>query len=78
MLCDVTRWADTSSNQASKDPSQLRCGSSNLGKFINLWLRRLWLRVACWKIPFPDILRPKQKWQPATITSGSSLPACHF
>jgi hypothetical protein len=26
----------------------------------NLWLRRLWLRVAV-KFPFPDILRPEQK-----------------
>jgi hypothetical protein len=29
---DVATWADTSSNQASKDPCQLRCGYSNLGK----------------------------------------------
>jgi hypothetical protein len=29
---DVATWADTSSNQASKVPGQLRCGYSNLGK----------------------------------------------
>jgi hypothetical protein len=29
---DVATWADTSSNQASKDPGYLRRGYSNLGK----------------------------------------------
>jgi len=74
MSCDVATWADTSSNQAIKDPGQRRCGSSNLGKFINLWLRRLWLRAACRKIPLRDI-------PPTKARSGSqqpSLPALHY
>lgn len=32
----VATQADTSSNQAIKDPSQRRCDYSDLGKFINL------------------------------------------
>jgi hypothetical protein len=32
MLYDIATWADTSSNQASKDPSQLRRGYSNLSE----------------------------------------------
>jgi hypothetical protein len=32
MSYDVATWADTSFNQASKDPGQLRRGYSNLGK----------------------------------------------
>jgi hypothetical protein len=32
MLYDVATWADTSSNQASKDPGNLRHGYSNLSK----------------------------------------------
>ncbi len=50
--------ANTSSNQAIKDPGQRRCGYSNLGKIIviklwrlNMWLRGLWLRVPRRKIP---------------------------
>ena len=31
---DVATRADTSSNQAIKDPSQRRCGYSNLGKIV--------------------------------------------
>jgi len=34
MSYNVAIRADTSSNQASKDPGQLRCGYSNLGKKI--------------------------------------------
>jgi hypothetical protein len=30
----VATWADTSSNQAIKDPGQRRCGYSNLGKIV--------------------------------------------
>jgi hypothetical protein len=29
---DIATWADTSSNQASKDPSQQRCSYNNLDK----------------------------------------------
>jgi hypothetical protein len=32
MPCDVATWADTSSNQASKDPSKLRRDYRDLGK----------------------------------------------
>jgi hypothetical protein len=32
LLYDVATWADTSSNQASKNPGQLRGGYGNLGK----------------------------------------------
>jgi hypothetical protein len=32
MSYDIATWADTSSNQASKDPGQQRRGYSNLGK----------------------------------------------
>jgi hypothetical protein len=39
---DVATWANTSSNQASKDPCQLRCGYSNLGKiYLSLDVGRL-------------------------------------
>ena len=34
MSCAVATQADTSSNQASKDPGQLRRGNSNLGKIL--------------------------------------------
>jgi hypothetical protein len=55
--------ADTSSNQAIKDPRQWRCGYSNLGKIIVI-------KSGCdvcgcaylaGKFPFPDILRLEQK-----------------
>jgi hypothetical protein len=36
MSCEVATWAVTSSNQASKDPGQLRRGYSNPSKFIIL------------------------------------------
>jgi hypothetical protein len=32
----VATWADTSSNQAIKDPGEPRCGYSNLGKIISV------------------------------------------
>ena len=35
LLHDVATKDDTSSNQASKDPGQRRCGHSNLGKIYN-------------------------------------------
>jgi hypothetical protein len=34
MLYDVATGANTSSNQAIKDPGQWRCGYSNLGKIL--------------------------------------------
>jgi hypothetical protein len=30
----IATWADTSSNQAIKDPTERRCGYSNLGKIL--------------------------------------------
>jgi hypothetical protein len=37
MSYDVATWADTSSNQAIKDPGQLRRGYSNLGKIYYIF-----------------------------------------
>jgi hypothetical protein len=34
MLYAIATYADTSSNQAIKDPDQWRCGYSNLGKIL--------------------------------------------
>jgi len=34
MSCAIAKKANTSSNQASKDPGQQRCGYSNLGKIV--------------------------------------------
>jgi hypothetical protein len=43
MSYDVATWADTPSNQASKDPGQLHRVYSNLGKIWYLNTVILWL-----------------------------------
>jgi hypothetical protein len=52
----VAIWADTSSNQAIKDPGQRRCGYSNLGKII-VAATFVAARTFAGKFLFPDMLR---------------------
>ena len=47
---------------------------------LNMWIRSLWLGRggSRRKIPVSRYPLTSIKWQLATITSGLSLPACHF
>jgi hypothetical protein len=85
MSCAVATQADTSSNQAIKDPGRLRRGNSNLGKILSqddLWLPdvcgcNLWLRALPEYSCFPTSSDLKQKVAP--VRSQQMLSeATHF
>jgi hypothetical protein len=53
MSYDVATQANTSSNQAIKDPGQWRCGYSNLGKIVKVikFIQTSLAKLACMSQP---------------------------
>jgi hypothetical protein len=78
MSCDVATWADTSSNQASKDPSKLHRGYRNLGKIYRLEqansLKSQVLRTRRPKNPSKEPTRRFSCYYRSSTTGGGRVP----
>jgi hypothetical protein len=78
MLYAVATKADTSSNQAIKDPGQRRCSYSNLGKIVikSVAAKRVAARgTSAGKFRFPTSPDQSKKWPCEAVPLSATVDA---